>query len=116
MLFQMPLKTKSFYINGPNQGAITNLSEDAFVELRSDIDMKGPRPHPFGKMPRGILCLQQQTLDTHELTVEAAMTGSRKTLLRAMMTDPICNNIEDAKACIRALLKAEKEALPKYWF
>jgi alpha-galactosidase len=67
-------------------------------------------------MPRGLVALQQQVLDTHELTAEAAMTGSRELLLRAMMTDPICNNIEDAKACIAALIEAEKEALPAYWF
>ena len=63
-----------------------------------------------------MLALQHQMLDTHELTAEAAMTGSRETLLRAMMTDPLCNNIEDAKACISALLEAEREALPGFWY
>lgn len=107
---------KPFYINSPNRGAVTNLPHDAFLELRCDLDMDGPRPQPFGEMPRGILALQHQVLDTHELTVEAAMTGSKDTLLRAMMTDPLCNNIEDAKACISALLEAERESLPDYWF
>jgi len=107
---------KSFYINSPNRGAIANLPYDAFVELRCDLDMNGPRPQPFGKMPRGLLALQHQVLDTHELTAEAAMTGSRTTLLRAMMTDPLCNNIEDGKGCISELLEAEREALPDYWF
>ena len=107
---------KPFYINTLNRGAVTNLPYDAFLELRCDLDMLGPRPQPFGEMPRGILALQNQVLDTHELTAEAAMTGSRDMLLRAMMTDPLCNNIEDAKACISALLEAEKEVLPSYWF
>ena len=35
---------------------------------------------------------------------------------RAMLTDPICNNITDADACIADLLEAEREALPKYWY
>lgn len=107
---------KSFFINSPNRGAVTNLPHDAFLELRCDLDMQGPRPQPFGEMPRGVLALLHQVLDTHELTAEAAVTGSRETLLRAIMTDPLCNNIEDAKACISALLEAEKEALPGYWF
>ena len=107
---------KPFYVNTPNRGAVTNLPHDAFLELRCDLDMQGPRPQPFGEMPRGLLALQHQVLDTHELTAEAAMTGSRETLLRAMMTDPLCSNIEDAKACISALLDAEKDALPDYWF
>ena len=107
---------KSFYINAPNRGAVTNLPDDAFIELRSDIDMQGPRPQPFGEMPRGVLGLQHQLLDTHELTAEAAMTGDKALLRRAMLTDPLCNNIADADACIRDLLKAEREALPKFWF
>ncbi|MBM4045977.1 MAG: glycoside hydrolase family 4, partial [Planctomycetes bacterium] len=107
---------KQFYINSPNRGAVTNLPDDAFLELRSDIDMRGPRPQPFGAFPRGLLALQHQVLDTHELTAEAAVTGDRAILRRAMLTDPICNNIGDADACIADLLKAEREALPAHWF
>ena len=107
---------KSFYINSANRGAITNMPDDAFVELRSDLDMRGPRPQPFGAMPRGVLGMQNLMLDTHELTAEAAMTGDRAILRRAMLTDPICNNIPDADACIADLLAAEREALPRYWY
>ena len=107
---------KSFYINSPNRGAVTNLPDGAFLELRSDVDMRGVRPQPFGEMPRGILGLTHQVLDTHELTAEAAMTGDRAVLRRAMLTDPICNSIADADNCIRDLLAAEREALPRFWF
>lgn len=107
---------KSFYINIPNQGAVTNLSDDAFLELRCQVSMKSIQPEPFGPMPRGLLALQQQILDTHELTVEAAMTGSQKLLRRAMLTDPICNNIADADACIQELLAVQRSALPSYWY
>ena len=53
---------KPFFVNGPNRGAVTNLPDDAFLELRGDIDMTGFRPHPFGEMPRGLLSLTQQIL------------------------------------------------------
>ena len=107
---------KSFYINSPNRGAVTNLPADAFLELRSDIDLHGPRPQPFGPMPRGMLGLTHQVLDAHELTAEAAVTGDRALLRRAMLTDPLCNNIADADACIEELLEAERDALPDYWY
>lgn len=107
---------KQFYINSANRGAVTNLPADAFLELRCDVDMRGPRPQPFGAMPRGLLALTHQVLDTHELTAEAAATGDRAILRRAMLTDPICNNIGDADACIKDLLAAEKDALPAYWY
>jgi len=107
---------KAFYINTANRGAVSNLPADAFLELRCDVDMRGPRPQPVGEMPRGILGLTHQILDTHELTAEAAVTGDRALLKRAMLTDPICNNIPDAEACIRQLLTAQRDALPDYWF
>ena len=107
---------KPFYISSPNRGAATSLPEDAFLELRCDVDMNGPRPQPFGAFPRGVLALQHQILDTHELTAEAAVTGDRATLRRAMLTDPLCNNIPDADACIADLLAAQKDVLPAYWY
>ena len=107
---------KPFYVNSANRGSVTNLAADAFLELRCDLDMRGPRPQPFGVMPRGLLALTQEVLDTHELTVEAAVTGSRSILRRAMLTDPIVNNIGDADACITDLLAAEKDGLPAYWY
>ena len=107
---------KIFYINVANQGAITNLPDDAFVELQCDLDMNGPRPRHVGEFPRGMLALQHQILDTHELTAEAAATGDRAILRRAMLTDPICNNIPDADNCIDELLEAEHDVLPAYWY
>ncbi len=106
---------KPFFINTANRGAVTNLPADAFLELRCDLDLRGPRPQPVGEMPRGVLGLQHQVLDTHELTAAAAATGDRALLRRAMLTDPICNNIADADACIHELLAAERDALPAFW-
>jgi alpha-galactosidase len=107
---------KAFYINSFNHGAVTNLPDDAFIELRSDIDMHGPRPQPFGQLPRGVLGLTHQVLDSHELTAQAAVTYDKKILRRAMLTDPLCNNIHDADACIADLLAAERDVLPKEWY
>lgn len=107
---------KQFYINSANRGAVTNLAADAFLELRCDLDMHGPRPQSFGEMPRGLLALTQEVLDTHELTALAAVTGDRAILRRAMVTDPICNNIGDADACLGDFFKAERDVLPAYWF
>jgi len=107
---------KPFFINTFNRGAVTNMADDAFLELRCDLDMHGPRPQPVGEMPRGILGMQRLVLDTHELTAEAAAACDRAILRRAMLTDPICNNIPDADACMRDLLEAERDALPDAWF
>ena len=78
--------------------------------------MKGPRPRPVGDMPRGLLGLTQQVLDTHELTVEAAVSCDRRILLRALATDPLVNNLSDAKHIMAELLEAERDHLDRRWF
>jgi alpha-galactosidase len=107
---------KSFYINSANRGAVSNMAHDAFLELRCHLDMHGPVPQPFGEMPRGILGLQQQVLDTHELTARAGATCDRDVLLQAMLTDPIVNNVTDAKAIIEESLERQRDALPDGWY
>ena len=107
---------KPFYINTWNRGAVSNMADDAFLELLCDLDMDGPAPRPVGEMPRGIRGLQEQILDTHELTAEAVVTGDYALLRRAMMTDPLTNSIADADAILRELLAAERAALPDHWY
>lgn len=107
---------KTFFINGPNQGAVANMPEDAFLELERNIDINGFKAKPLGDMPTGLRALQMQVLDTHELTAEAAVTCNRATLLKAMCTDPIVNNISDARNIINELLAAEKDYLPLNWY
>jgi alpha-galactosidase len=107
---------KHFRVNTANKGAVLNMADDAFLELDCEMNMESITPTLSVPMPRGILGLTQQVLDTHELTAEAAMTCDRKILLRAMMTDPIVNNYEDAKAAMEELLEAERDILPARWY
>jgi alpha-galactosidase len=107
---------KQFYINTLNRGTVPNMPADAVLEMKCDVDMNGPRPLPVGNMPRGLFGLQMQVLDTHELTAEAAVTCDRETLLRAMCTDPIINNIGDARNIMNELLELEREHLSEAWY
>jgi alpha-galactosidase len=107
---------KHFFINSANNGEISNMSDDAFVELYRKITMDGPQIGSFGNMPRGLLALQQQVLDAHELTVEAAVSCDKQLLYRAMATDPIVNNLGDARRIIDELLEEERKALSEGWY
>jgi alpha-galactosidase/6-phospho-beta-glucosidase family protein len=62
-------------------------------------------------MPTGLRGLQMQIHDTHELTVEAFLKKDRDLLLRALCTDPIVPSLATAKAVLKDLYEAEKEAL-----
>ena len=107
---------KPFFINTPNNGAVKNMPNDAFLEMLCDLSMKGPVPRPVGDAPVGLRGLWQQVLDSHELTARAAVTGDRDILLRAFACDPLVSSIADSKAMIEELLIAEKDALPPIWF
>lgn len=107
---------KPFYINTRNDGAVTNMADDAYLELLCDVDMDGPRPRPVGDMPRGIRAMQEIVLDTHELTAEAVAKGDRSLLRRALLVDPLTNSIGDTEALIDELLDAERDIIPQHWY
>ncbi len=107
---------RPFYINTPNRGAVSNMADDAFLELLCDVDMEGPRPRPVGEMPRGLRGLNELVLDTHELTAEAIVKADYGLLRRALMTDPLTNSIADADAILRELLAAQKDIMPTHWY
>jgi alpha-galactosidase len=107
---------KLFYINTLNSGAVTNVGNDRFLELLCKVDSSGPRPLPVGDAPAGLRGLWAQVLDAHELAAEAAYSGKREILRRAMLTDPLVSSIADADALVEELLQAERDALPKCWF
>lgn len=109
-------ETKEYYINTANRGAVPNMNDDAFLELKCFVNCKGIFPQKISEMPRGVRGLSEALLDSHELAVKAAVECDRDILLRAMLTDPLINSIEDAKAIMDELLEAEKDALPAKWF
>lgn len=100
-----------FYINTLNNGAVTNMNDDAFLEILCEVSMEEIKPLHVGEMPRGLRGLQEVVLDTHELTAEAVVENDPVKLRRAMLTDPLVNSIEDADQIIKELLEREKEAI-----
>lgn len=107
---------KPFFVNTFNEGAVTNMSDDAFLELLCEVTMEGAKPLPVGAMPRGIRGMQETVLDTHELTAEAVVEGSREKLRRAMLTDPLVHSIADADRIIAELLERERDMIPERWY
>lgn len=107
---------KPFFVNTFNEGAVTNMSDDAFLELLCEVTMDGAKPLPVGEMPRGIRGMQETVLDTHELTAEAVVEGSREKLRRAMLTDPLVHSIADADRIIAELLERERAMIPERWY
>jgi alpha-galactosidase len=107
---------KPFFINTTNRGAVTNMGDDAFLELLCEVDMEGPRPLPVGEMPPGLHGMQQQVLDAHTLTAEAVHKCDYDLLRRALLVDPLTSSLADADAILKELLEAERDVLPDCWY
>ena len=107
---------KRFYINTANHGAVTNMTDDAYLELSCAIDMNGVYPLHFGDMPRPLTGYMQRVLDEHELAVEAAVTCDRDNLRKAFLASMVSVSIPDVNACIEELLAEERDYLPPGWF
>jgi alpha-galactosidase/6-phospho-beta-glucosidase family protein len=105
---------KPFYINTFNQNAVTNMNNNAFLELCCNVTLDGIKPYPVGEMPKGIRGMCELILDVHELTAEAVAERSFTKLRRAMLTDPLVNSIGDADNIIKELFEQEKDALPQW--
>ena len=107
---------KRFYINTRNNGAVTNMVDDAFLEIPCTVDMNRVHPLAFGEMPRPLPGFMQRVLDEHELAVEAAMTCDRNILRRAFLASMVAVSIPDVEACMSDMLRRERSVLPKRWF
>jgi len=107
---------KTFYINIENNGAVTNMTDDAFLEISCAVDMNAVRPLPFGEIPRPLLGYLQRVLDEHELAVEAAVACDRQILRQAFLASMVAVSIPDVDNCLAEMLRRERNYLPKGWF
>ena len=76
------------YGNVRNVGLIDGLPEDACVEVPVIADSDGVRPTKIGTVPPQCLALHRTFLNVVELTVRAALEGSRELVYQAALLDP----------------------------
>jgi alpha-galactosidase/6-phospho-beta-glucosidase family protein len=69
----------------------------------------------FGEMPPVLRSWLLRVVDVQELTLKAALTGSRLALRQALLADPLTVSFEDIDHIIADLFKAESNDLPSMW-
>ncbi|MGO2265377.1 MAG: 6-phospho-beta-glucosidase [Vagococcus salmoninarum] len=97
-----------------NNGTITDLPADCAVEVTALITGNGPVPFTFGSFGPEIRGLLQVMKSMEELTIKAAVTGDRGTLLQAFTVNPLVTSGNVAKVVMDDLLEAHKEHLPQF--
>jgi 6-phospho-beta-glucosidase len=97
-----------------NDGALPDLPDSAVVEIPARIDRDGAHPvalEPLAPEMRGLV---QAAKAYEELAVAAAISGDRRTALRAMIANPLVG-WEVAEALLDALLEANRPYLPRFF-
>jgi alpha-galactosidase/6-phospho-beta-glucosidase family protein len=107
---------RTFPLNIPNAGQVADLPDDVIVESMCVVDGSGVRGRDVVSLPAAMAAHLRQVSAAQELTVEAAMTGSRDGVLEAMLLDPLAGRI-DFDAMVKMtdeMLDATKHWLPQY--
>jgi 6-phospho-beta-glucosidase len=105
---------ETFDVNVPNQGAISNLPLDAIVEVAATVDHLGPHPFAMGPLPKSVLGYQYALILSQELAVDAALSGSRNDLLKAILAHPLVHSVDAAEKAMDGLLALQTEWLPQF--
>jgi len=75
-----------------NQGIIPNLPADLAVEVPVVADAAGVHPVSLGPLPAPVAKLLSEQAGVQQLSVEAAVHGSKELALEALLIDPMVNS------------------------
>ena len=101
-------------VNVLNEGAIPNVPPGDVVELTCRVDRAGAFAQPTDPLAPEMLGLVQHAKAYERLTIEAALTGSRDTALKALLTNPLVGDVDRAAPMLDALLDANRAYLPRF--
>jgi alpha-galactosidase len=108
-----------FKFNGnvPNTGLITNLPEDACVEVPVVVDKAGFHPIYVGALPIECALLTQLSSGIEELAIHASLTGDPALVHRAICHDPLTASVlslREIKDMVNELFAQHKDYLPQF--
>ncbi|GAF14181.1 6-phospho-beta-glucosidase [Bacillus sp. JCM 19046] len=102
-------------VNTLNNGAISDLPDDAVIETNALIGKQGPRTLSIGKLPLGVKGIVQLMKNMEELVIEAAVTGDTHYLYQALLINPLVRDEALAETVMNELLEAHKDDLPQFY-
>jgi alpha-galactosidase/6-phospho-beta-glucosidase family protein len=100
--------------NLPNQGQVPNLPEDVILESPARAARGGLHPLPLKPLSDGVLGTVIQKLACVETIVEAALEGSRRKFVQALVLDGALSSPEEAERLADELLRAQAQYLPQF--
>jgi alpha-galactosidase len=107
-------RRKWYAANVPNDGIVTNLPPDVILEVPAVATQEGMVAPTMGDIPIPIASVLLRRLAAAEATVDAALTGNRKTMTEALILDGGVTDYSTAVKLTEALLKAQAQHLSRF--
>jgi alpha-galactosidase len=107
----------SFNGNVPNTHLITNLPENACVEVPVYVDRNGFRPVHVGALPPQCVTLNHVNVMVEEMAVEAALTGDPRLVFQAIAHDPLTAavlSLAEIKTMVNEMFQQNRDYLPQF--
>jgi alpha-galactosidase len=104
-----------FSVNMPNAGAVPNLPAEAVLELPAAATARGFCQLHAGPLPEQLAHILRDKLEATDLTVQAALTGSRDLFVEALVRDGAVTDRDAASRLADDLLSAHREHLPHFF-
>lgn len=102
-----------FLVITENRGAISNMPDDAMVEVPAYIGKNGPEVIPQGPAPLFQQGLMIQQLNSEKLLVEGCIEGSYRKVLEAFTLNKTVPSMKTAKAILDEMIEANRGYWPE---
>jgi alpha-galactosidase len=108
-----------FQFNGnvPNRGYITNLPQDACVEVPVWASKRGLEPVRVGPLPPQCAALTNLSAQIEEMAVKGALTGDARLVYQAIAHDPLTAavlSLAEIKDMVNAMFEQNRAYLPQF--
>jgi alpha-galactosidase len=103
--------------NVRNTSLVTNLPQDACIEVPVYVDRNGFRPVHVGALPPQLVALNHVSVMVEEMAVEAALTGNPRLVFQAIAYDPLTAavlSLAEIRAMVQEMLNQNREYLPQF--
>ena len=97
-----------------NNGTIAGLADDDAVEVPARITARGPEPLEQAPLAPELLGLVQHVAAYERLAAEAAVSGDRELVYKALLAHPLVGQVPPVEELTEQLLAADREHLPQF--
>jgi len=105
------------HFNVVNNGCITNLPDDAIIEVPGYVDYNGISIPHVGDLPLGCAAILNNSISVQRLAVHAGIEGDDMLLRQAMLLDPLVGAVcstDEVWQMTDDMLIAQEQWLPQY--